>query len=162
MDTTTAGFIGPCRYGPVAGTPVLLHGLADFVELYGDAQPLRGGADESATTVNDLHHAVASFFGQGGQRLFVSRVYRPVNGSPPPDLAAAFPPAGAVDGHARLRVGTAPCCRIVARDPGRFGNLQLRLRVKPARGRVVVLIGVALLKSAEFVVLRVGQQTVAA
>ena len=24
VDTTTAGFIGPCRYGPVAGTPVLL------------------------------------------------------------------------------------------------------------------------------------------
>ena len=91
VDTTTAGFIGPCRTGPVAGVPVLIHSLSEFVERYGDAQPLHFGVDGGARQINDLHHAVAGFFAQGGNHLFVSRVYRPVDGGAPPDLAGAFP-----------------------------------------------------------------------
>lgn len=136
VDTTTAGFIGPCRYGPVAGAPVLLDSLSAFVDRYGDAQPLRFGAGGNAVAVTDLYHAVASFFAQGGRRLFVSRVYRPVDGGPPPDLAAAFPPAGAVDGHARLRVGATPGFRVVARHPGRLGNLQLQFGVRLGANRL--------------------------
>lgn len=136
VDTTTAGFIGPCRTGPVAGVPVLIHSLSEFVERYGDAQPLHFGVDGGARQINDLHHAVAGFFAQGGNHLFVSRVYRPVDGGAPPDLAGAFPPAGVVDGHARMRVGTGASFRVVARDPGRSGNLQLRFALKLGASRL--------------------------
>lgn len=123
VETSTAGFVGPCRYGPVAGVPALLTSLGDFERLYGDGQPLAfgaGGVDVAATCPNYLWHAARSFFDNGGRRLHVSRVFQPL-ASTAPD--ATLP----VDGHARGSAGGVP---IVARHPGAAGNLRVRLGLK--------------------------------
>lgn len=130
VSTTTTGFIGPCRYGPVTEAPEILTSLTEFERRHGDGGPLAFGADGSTTGANYLRHAVASFFEEGGKRLYVSRVFRPRSGSYPSDLAAAFGAAPYADGHARLLVGTADQFRILARYPGAFGNLQVRFSVK--------------------------------
>ena len=54
VGTSTAGFIGPCRYGPVVGAPRMLTSLAEFERLYGDGGPLAFGADGEAPGVNYL------------------------------------------------------------------------------------------------------------
>ena len=36
VGTQTAGFIGPCRFGPTSGRPELLTSFLDFQRVYGD------------------------------------------------------------------------------------------------------------------------------
>jgi phage tail sheath protein FI len=88
VSTSTAGFVGNCERGPVAGfnpfagppnpprpdfraaldpTPVLVTSFADCARLFG--QP---PADLSRRTY--LTHAARSFFNNGGRRLYVARV----------------------------------------------------------------------------------------
>src|ERR1700757_4900129 len=57
VSTTTTGFIGPCRYGPLDIEPDILTSLADFESIYGDRQKLEfsHGAEEMD---NYLWHAV--------------------------------------------------------------------------------------------------------
>lgn len=72
VGTTTAGFIGPARYGPISGAPPLLTSFADFERIYGGLDDLKfsGGGK-----VNYLAHAVRSFFAEGGTKLHVCRVF---------------------------------------------------------------------------------------
>jgi len=131
VSTTTTGFIGPCRYGPVTEAPDILTSLTEFERTYGDGNQLGFGADGSTTGSNYLWQAARSFFEEGGRRLYVSRVFRPRSGNYPTNLAAAAGVSPYVDGHARLLVGAAPDqFRIVARYPGAMGNLQVRFGVK--------------------------------
>lgn len=130
VSTTTTGFIGPCRYGPVTEAPDILTSLTEFERTYGDGSPLGFGADGSTTSANYLRHAVASFFEEGGKRLYVSRVFRPRSGIYPTDLSATFGAAPYDDGHGRLLVGGSDQFRIVARYPGAYGNLQVRFGIK--------------------------------
>jgi phage tail sheath protein FI len=132
VSTTTTGFIGPCRYGPVTEEPDILTSLTEFERTYGDGNQLAFGADGATTGPNYLWQAARSFFEEGGKRLYVSRVFRPLSGNYPTDLAALFgTDARFTDGHARLLVGAAPDqFRIVARYPGAAGNLKLRFTVR--------------------------------
>lgn len=131
VSTTTAGFIGPCRYGPVTEAPALLTSLTEFERSYGDGRQMAFGAAGATTGANYLWQAVRSFFEEGGQRLYVSRVFQPQGGAYPSDLTAAFGSMPYADGHARLAVGTAPdALHIVARYPGAAGNCQVRFTVK--------------------------------
>ena len=131
VSTTTTGFIGPCRYGPVTETPDILTSLTEFERSYGDGTQMAFGATGATTGANYLWQAVRSFFEEGGKRLYVSRVFRPISGAYPTDLSAAFVAAPQPDGHGRLAVGTgADIFRIVARYPGAAGNLQVRFTVK--------------------------------
>nr|WP_290669055.1 phage tail sheath subtilisin-like domain-containing protein [Ardenticatena sp.] len=71
VSTSTAGFVGPARFGPMQGEPELLTSFADFERIYGGLDPLDfGGTD----VPNYLAHAVRAFFDEGGARLYVSRV----------------------------------------------------------------------------------------
>ena len=119
VGTSTTGFVGPTRFGPIDGEPPLLTSFADFERIYGGLDRLRlDGADVE----NFLAHAVRAYFDEGGKRLYVSRVWRgsepvspPVNDEgrsiwPAPD---ASPPD--------------PGFRLVARHPGRAGDMQVRL-----------------------------------
>ncbi|MCM8593850.1 phage tail sheath subtilisin-like domain-containing protein [Accumulibacter sp.] len=132
VSTTTTGFIGPVRYGPVIDAPDIITSLAEFERTYGDGQRLAFNADSGLQSHNFVWQAARSFFEEGGKRLYVSRVFRPLSGSyPPADLATSSPgspPYG--DGHARLTVGTSPSFRIVASHPGAAGNLRLRFGLK--------------------------------
>lgn len=131
VSTTTTGFIGPCRYGPVTEEPDLLTSLTEFERSYGDGQQMAFGATGATTGANYLWQGVRSFFEEGGKRLYVSRVFRPQSGIYPSDLTAVFGAAPHADGHARLAVGAAPDgLRIVARYPGAAGNMQVRFTVK--------------------------------
>lgn len=130
VSTTTTGFIGPCRYGPVTEEPDILTSLTEFERRHGDGDQLGFGSDGATTATNYLWQAARSFFEEGGKRLYVSRVFRPRSGAYPSDLSATFGAAPYADGHGRLLVGTTDQFRIVARYPGAFGNLQVRFTVK--------------------------------
>lgn len=130
VSTTTTGFIGPCRYGPVTEEPDILTSLTEFERRHGDGNQLGFGNDGATTATNYLWQAARSFFEEGGKRLYVSRVFRPRSGAYPSDLSATFGAAPYADGHGRLLVGTSDQFRIVARYPGAFGNLQVRFTVK--------------------------------
>src|SRR5919108_5087708 len=84
VSTTTTGFVGPARYGPIDGEPELLTSLVEFERLYGDRhlleyQTMAGGTPEALPAQhNYLWHAVRAFFEEGGKRLYVQRVFRPL------------------------------------------------------------------------------------
>lgn len=75
VSTSTAGFVGPARYGPVEGEPPLLTSFADFERVYGGLEDLHfqsNGSTEAAR--NYLAYGVRAFFEEGGQRCYVARV----------------------------------------------------------------------------------------
>ena len=41
VSTTTTGFIGPCRYGPLDIEPDIITSLGEFERIYGDRQQLK-------------------------------------------------------------------------------------------------------------------------
>src|SRR6185436_14445425 len=84
VSTTTTGFIGPTRYGPLDLEPEIVTSLVEFERTYGDKERLRFVNEDDTTTEFDnfMWHAVRAFFEEGGKRLYVSRVYSGA-GSPP-------------------------------------------------------------------------------
>ena len=68
VSTSTTGFVGPTRKGPVGGTPELVTSFGDFERIY-------GGLANLSFSPNYLAHAVRAYFNEGGSRLYVSRVY---------------------------------------------------------------------------------------
>jgi len=132
VSTTTTGFIGPVRYGPVIDTPDIITSLAEFERTYGDGGQLAYNADAALLSTNFVWQAVRSFFEEGGQRVYISRIFRPLSGAyPPADLTTSTPGSKPyADGHARLTVGSSPSFRIIARYPGAAGNLRLRFSLR--------------------------------
>ncbi|HZF79449.1 MAG TPA: phage tail sheath subtilisin-like domain-containing protein [Rubrivivax sp.] len=78
LPTSTA-FIGPTLWGPLRGKAPLLTSLAQFERVYGAATGDLRAADPMSS-------AVAGFFVNGGQRLYVSRVAQ--TQARPPRLAS--------------------------------------------------------------------------
>src|SRR6478609_685743 len=76
VSTTTTGFVGPARYGPVGGDPVLVTSLGEFEQTFGDGQPLKFNDKPMR---NYLWHASRAFFEEGGKRLYVARVFNPLS-----------------------------------------------------------------------------------
>jgi hypothetical protein len=74
VSTSTAGFIGPTRMGPLSGYPELLTSLADFEAIYGSIDPLT--FEDRGETVNYLAQGVRAFFDNGGGSLYVVRTFR--------------------------------------------------------------------------------------
>src|SRR5277367_757291 len=83
VSTSTAGFVGPTRYGPISGTPTVLTCLSDFVAIYGSIDPLVYA--DAGPTVHFLGQAVRAFYDNGGSLCYVSRTWNPGTGlaSPP-------------------------------------------------------------------------------
>ena len=107
VSTSTAGFVGPARFGPMKGVPELLTSFTDFERIYGGIDKL----EYSETMDNYLAHAVRAFFENGGKRLYVSRVYDSGNNS---------------DGCATYDIinGSPPdIITVKARYPGAAGNM---------------------------------------
>src|SRR5688572_17850986 len=94
VSTTTTGFVGPTRYGPVDLEPDLITSLAEFERTYGDGRPLEF-TDPDAEVPNFVWHGVRAFFEEGGKRLYVARVYRTSGGRD--GRARAMLPRGAAD-----------------------------------------------------------------
>jgi phage tail sheath protein FI len=157
VSTTTTGFIGPCRYGPVDLVPDILTSLGDFERTYGDDQLMQFA--DAADTHNYLWHAARAFFEEGGRRLYLSRIFRPDTD----DTTVLYErPAGdaASDYRSRrkaVRLSRRPCTRMVrdaprpgsvgnvatvievrARFPRQFGNLKVRFTLRAGRNILAV------------------------
>ena len=137
VSTTTTGFVGPTRYGPIDGSPELVTSLSDFGRVYGDGRQLGYGG---VTLHNYLWHASRAFFENGGSRLYIARVFRPLAGSyPPANFATATQTTPGLydDGHARANIGSpsqpTDTLTLRARFPGAAGSLRVQLTVN--RGR---------------------------
>jgi uncharacterized protein len=137
VSTTTTGFIGATRFGPVAIDPDIVTSLTDYERFYDPFSPpgselLFDGKD---TAPNHLWHAARAFFTEGGKRLYVSRVFKPLSGDyapigdnddvTPPAVASAYP-----DGHARVDASRIGGMRVRARHPGAAANLRVRFTLK--------------------------------
>src|SRR5918996_639499 len=60
VSTTTTGFVGPARFGPVAGVPELVTSYAEYEATYGDAadrvqSSFKLGAANDAPTLKARH-----------------------------------------------------------------------------------------------------------
>lgn len=118
VGTSTAGFVGPARFGPVEDRPQLLTSFADFERIYGGLDQLvfvnkhgRG----LAKSHNFLAHGVRAFFEEGGRRLYVARIYEP----PVEGTGIAEADNGNMDSP------SLPEVRLAARFPGRAGNMRV-------------------------------------
>ncbi len=133
VSTTTTGFVGPSRYGPVDLPPDVLTSLADFERVYGDRQKLLFG---SATRHNYLWHSVRAFFEEGGKRLYIVRVFKPKSGTFPAavdlDKVDVVTDGSAYnDGVARGLLGTGDkSLKVRARFPGAAGNVRVQFTVR--------------------------------
>ena len=78
VSTSSVGFVGPCRSGPIGGELEPLTSTSDFERIYGTSNPLQFG-DTRGPVLNYLAHAVRAFFREGGRKCYVARI---VNGSP--------------------------------------------------------------------------------
>src|SRR6187551_1952436 len=114
VSTTTTGFIGPTRYGPLKLDPDIITSLGEFERVYGDGQKLKFGDLEMD---NFMWHAARAFFTEGGKRLYVSRVFRGT------DTTGANP----LDGAGSRTIGG---MTIRARYPGAYGNFTVRVTAK--------------------------------
>ena len=85
VSTTTTGFIGPTRYGPLDIEPEIVTSLVEFERTYGGKERLQF-VNEDDDTVDEVDnymwHAARAFFEEGGKRLYVSRVYTVREASP--------------------------------------------------------------------------------
>jgi phage tail sheath protein FI len=119
VSTTTTGFVGPTRYGPISDTPEVVTSLGEFERVYGDRQKLVFSDGE---VDNYLWHAVRAFFAEGGKRLYVSRIFRAASGTND-GRAFGFLPSNA-------SAGSAAAVTFRSRFPGETGNRQVRLRLE--------------------------------
>lgn len=88
VSTTTTGFVGPTRYGPVDLEPDLVTSLVEFERVYGDMQKLEF---EGSQIDNFMWHAVRAFSWKVRRRLrdlhAQSRPERPSRGERQEGLA---------------------------------------------------------------------------
>jgi hypothetical protein len=85
VPTSTTGFAGATRWGPVAfgdaddhppdTEPRLITSFTEFERVYGGLDPLEFGT--AGQNPSYLAHAARAFFMNGGKRLYVSRVFSP-------------------------------------------------------------------------------------
>ena len=114
VATSTAGFVGQTRFGPIAGLPSLVTGFEEFQRLFGDGDDLLLGG---VPTTNQLAHAVRLFFENGGKRVYVSRIFTPTGGSSAAASRSVSPAISVLGVNRFLR----------ARFPGRAGNVVVRV-----------------------------------
>jgi phage tail sheath protein FI len=114
VATSTTGFVGPTRRGPVGGTPEILTSFGDFERIYGGQDNLG-----LSTAINYMAHAAFAYFDNGGSRLYVSRVFL-ANSNTDTGLAAS---ADFTNGGADATKQS----KFVARFPGAAGNGQVEV-----------------------------------
>lgn len=145
VSTTTTGLVGPTRDGPIDLDNELITSLGDFKRVYGDGGQLKFGTDTGTDTLhNYMWQAARAFFAEGGKRLYISRLFRRLDGQSgarPADPPAADSAGNYGDGYARAGSDG----RLSSGDPGR--SLVVRARWPGAAGNVRVRIGLRLTKN---------------
>ncbi len=134
VSTSTTGFVGPTRKGPLEGTPELITSFGDFERIYGGLANLNL---DGTSPINYLAHAVRNYFNEGGSRLYVSRVFLSNQG----------------DGKAAVGI-MANQVKFVSRFPGDAGNGRLTVRQVATPATKIILE-----KAPEGTLVRVGGDT---
>lgn len=146
VPTSTFGLVGLTAYGPVPYKlpqlaqpaplpPVVMVPQPTLVTSYTEFERAFGGLDQVGTlsdTTNYLAYAARAFFNNGGQRLYVSRVFSftmTAGNAPAIDLTKNF---------ATLPLASGPTWR--ARWPGQAGN-QIQVGVNWRRSKNVLIGG---------------------
>ncbi len=138
VSTSTAGFVGPTRWGQVCGEPELITSQADFELYYGSLDDLVF-TDQPEATPNFLAHGVRAFFEEGGQRLYVTRAYnfgKDSNGNRlfeyPHDADGIPTDCYAIVATPAITVipGQPLSLSLVARFPGAVGNMRVTITVR--------------------------------
>ncbi|HJQ69636.1 MAG TPA: phage tail sheath subtilisin-like domain-containing protein [Blastocatellia bacterium] len=128
VPTSTTGFAGMTRYGPVqypggpsTNEPRLITSYTEFERVYGGLEPLSVGSNAASAVPRTcyLAHAARAFFENGGKRLYVSRVIAPRGVTPNFDYGAASKNVTVTDITGTWR----------ARWPGLYGNVLVETRV---------------------------------
>src|SRR5678815_4361049 len=128
VATTTTGFIGPTRFGPVEVEPEVITSLTEYERTFGDRQqflykevdPVTQSAIDEPPMHNYMWHAVRAFFEEGGKRLYVARTFQS-HGSNDGSASDWISPKDA-SGHATIKQ-----LRVRARYPGEAGKTRVRL-----------------------------------
>ena len=122
VGTSTTGFVGPCRFGPINDEPLLLTSFADFQRIYGGADQLEFSGHRSKSH-NYLAQAVRAYFAEGGARLYVARTFSPISDTD--DGIARWSAVGSPP------VGSPPqTLGVRARYPGAAGEFTVNLLFK--------------------------------
>ena len=118
VPTSTTGFVGiapfgPVQYpgGPVTSEPRLVTSFPEFERTYGKLDLLLVGGDQRLPY---LAYAARAFFLNGGQRLYVSRVYKATDGDATLGVASVSVP---------IPTPTASTATWRARWPGSMGDV---------------------------------------
>ena len=129
VPTSTTGFAGMTRFGPVhyedgprSTEPLLVTSFPEFERAYGKLDLL------NAERVPYLAHAARAFFLNGGQRLYVSRVFT-ANADDDSGVAVATVPPGAAANTATATWH--------ARWPGSMGNVHVEVTAVRSRNILV-------------------------
>ena len=138
VSTSTAGFVGPTRYGPTSGDPELVTSFLDFQRIYGGLDDLRFGDGAGGLLPaqrNYLAHAVRAFFEEGGKRLFITRAFGfaddfAVNNDGVPSAHYGFADTSAI-------AAAAPQIGVRARFPGEAGNLRVTFTARVAANALI-------------------------
>lgn len=80
VSTTTTGFVGATRYGPIDIEPEIVTSLVEFERAYGGKSKLvfsDGGESD-----NYMWNAVRAFFEEGGKRCYIARAFTPATDTP--------------------------------------------------------------------------------
>lgn len=129
VGTTTTGFIGPTRYGPVNLEPDVITSLAEFERVYGDRQQFLFGDAKGKKMHNYMWHAARAFFEEGGKRLYISRTFNPKV----PEAGSTDSPDGRADafltasGVVQTQPTSGNYIRVSARFPGTAGRMRVWL-----------------------------------
>lgn len=128
VSTTTTGFVGPTRYGPIGIEPEIITSLAEFECMYGDHSKLRftdvvNGVKTLREPIhNYMWHGVRAFFEEGGKCLYISRIFLPIDKINDDGCADVWLPENPHDKTAAIRIS--------ARFPGELGSMRVRLTLR--------------------------------
>jgi len=111
VSTTTTGFVGPTRSGPLDIEPEIITSLVEYERTYGGKERLE--FDDGTIMDNYMWHGARAFFEEGGKRLYVSRVFTPVDEEDP------------LSGFATPALGSPAFVSMRARFPGRCGDARV-------------------------------------
>jgi uncharacterized protein len=151
VSTTTTGFIGPCRYGPITATPDVITSLGEFERIYAGGGKLEYRNDQGqpveyrdqrgqlrTDTDNYLWHAVRAFFIEGGKRLYITRVFRPLLAAGSED----FYPLRDAEGRVNRVAGDPTATPVYVDGHSRAirGNVSIRSRFPGAASEMVVIL----------------------
>src|SRR5262249_9934384 len=132
VSTTTTGFIGAARYGPIDIQPDVITSLGEFERTYGDRQQLEF-SDSLGTTKTRMHkylwHAARGFFEEGGSRLYVVRVFKPISADDDGYSDAWLPQPSPLDSEPDVSVRP-DSIRVRSRFPGAASGMRVRLTLR--------------------------------